>query len=152
MITMLLEAVRDLLSANMKGFYFESPSGNERIVPPVYLGGVPSKDKSDESYPCVVVTWAEAEDGRDMDEISIDIFLCAVSKEGLEGRELETAAFADHVRRVLRENEIIANKFERQWPVRAQRPDPKKESHKYAVVLLSTIWRRSHVPQAVEGL
>lgn len=151
MIARLIEALGRQVREGLDGFLLEHPEDESFVAPPVYVGGLPEGLGSDEAFPCVVVSWEEAEDTEEESEVSVEITLCMSSHGGPQGLEEWTAAFTDRLRNILRDARVLDEEFERQWPIRTRRPDPRKEQYRYAVVVLTTTWRRPAPRQTVEG-
>lgn len=151
MIARLIDALGRRIREDLAGFLLEHPEAETLTEPPVYVGGLPDGLGGEEAFPCVVVSWEEAEDTEEEAEVSVEITLCMSSHRGPQGLEQWTATFTDRLRSILREARVLDNEFERQWPVRTRRPDPRKEQHRYAVVVLATTWRRPAPRQIVEG-
>lgn len=151
---MIAQLVTDLgrcLEDGLQGFLLEHPETGAEVAPPVYIGGLPDDLGGVEAFPCVVVAWESVEDDEDDSLISAEVTLCMSSNSGSKSLEEWAAGFTDRVRSILRDVRVLENKFERQWPVRIRRPDPRREQHRYAVVVLTTTWRRPAPRQTVEG-
>lgn len=108
-----------------------------------FFGNVPDTNAADLSsrFPFVVIRWLEGEsdeEGKNLETVAL--ILGVFAPEGPGEAELVTAMLADHLRRKLMENRLLANMFELQLPLSSSKPDPEKRQHQYHYAIITTRW------------
>ena len=147
---LLLRALKTFLADGLADFYMEAPDKVELSRPSVFLGALPPKVKDEEAFPFAILRWDAGEDHEDRAEETVEIILGVYAADGPEIAEEWAVSLASRIRRLLRDNPILDQRYELQFPVSARKPDPKRQQNQYHLATIRTTWRISAPEQPME--
>lgn len=139
----LLLALEEVFKKELDGYLFPSDSGEKPVQ--VFLHSWP-QDQLIDAFPSIVIRWAGSEmeeDGPQFiieETIAIGIGVYAPKDQRQAGILL--AELNDAVLQILHKysNRLVANRFERSWPILCQQPEPDRKWSEYHAATIVTKW------------
>ncbi|MBI9112251.1 hypothetical protein [Maridesulfovibrio ferrireducens] len=142
MTELVMMSLKRLLEVNLADLKLEK-AGKAELVPfKIYQNAIPAKDTDDEIYPCLVIRWVSSEDDEDGAIETLDILICVYSGEGRTVCESWSNIVSGRIRRLLRDNEFLEDKYKRTGSVIARNPllDPDARHHTHHVSTVRCSW------------
>ena len=152
MTTFLIQtALVSFLEDHLSDLVMDHP--DKSVGPPAVFGGaLPSAEQDIEKFPFILVRWKSSEDEEVGDSLeTFDVIVGVYGDENNGGAVAEEWAMVavTRLRRILKENTVLADRYQLQFPLRSGNPVPEKNQKHYLLATLTTMWS---APAPVQNL
>ncbi len=142
MTELVMMSLSRFLEDNLADLKLEKAGKSELVPFQVYTNAIPTEQTDDEIYPCLVIRWVTSEDDEEGATETLDILICVYSDEGRGVCESWSNIVSSRIRRLLRDNEVLEQKYLRTGSVVARNPllDPDARHHTHHVSTIRSRW------------